>query len=78
MKVILIRFNSDEWVLVPARNSKEDIVNLYTKLNINEFKNLLEGNIVKDIENQPDKEHLLGILNKQNYNGLEVELYEII
>ena len=78
MKVILIRFNSDEWVLVPARNSKEDIVNLYTKLNINEFKNLLEDNIVKDIENEPDKEHLLGILNKQNYNGLEVELYEII
>ena len=78
MKVILIRFNLNEWVLVPNRNTKEDIVNLYTKLNINEFKNLLKGNIVEDIENEPDKEHILSILNKKNYDGLEVELYEII
>ena len=78
MKVNLLKINNSNWVVIPLRNTVQDILNIYSKNNIDEFNNLLGGNIIKDIDGKPDILKATEIIRKYNSNVEEIdfELYE--
>ena len=78
MKVNLLKINNSNWIVIPLRNTVQDILNIYSKNNIDEFNNLLGGNIIKDIDGKPDILKATEIIRKYNSNVQEIdfELYE--
>ena len=78
MKVNLLKINNSNWVVIPLRNTVQEILNIYSKNNIDEFNNLLDGNIIKDIDGKPDILKATEIIRKYNSNVEEIdfELYE--
>ena len=76
MNLIVIKFSNEEWVVVPERNSIEDIVNLFTKLNIEQFRDLLKDNIIDDDNKKPNYFQL-----KKKYNideHTKIQYHEIL
>lgn len=78
MKVNLLKINNSNWVIIPIRNTIQEILDIYSKNNIDEFNNLLGGNIIKDIDGNPDISKATEIIKKYNSNIEEInfELYE--
>lgn len=78
MKVNLLKINNSNWVVIPIRNTVQEILDIYSKSNIDEFNNLLGENIIKDIDGKPDILKATEIIRKYNSNIEEIdfELYE--
>jgi len=78
MKVNLLKINNSNWVVIPKRNTVQEILDIYSKINIDEFNNLLDENIIKDINGEPDILKATKIIKKYNSNIEEIdfELYE--
>ena len=47
MKVNLLKINNSNWVVIPLRNTVQEILDIYTNVSIDEFNNLLNENIIK-------------------------------
>ena len=78
MKVNLLKINNSNWVVIPLRNTVQEILDIYSKNNIDQFNNLLSGNIIKDIDGKPDILKATEIIRRHNSNIEEIdfELYE--
>lgn len=78
MKVNLLKINNCYWVVIPLRNNVQEILDIYTNVSIDEFNNLLNENIIKDIDGEPDILKATEIIKKNNNNIEEIdfELYE--
>jgi|UniRef100_A0A6C0BV81 hypothetical protein len=54
MKINLLKFNDNQWVVVPPRNTVQEILDILNKSSKEDFTNLLGGNFINDKEGQPD------------------------
>lgn len=54
MKINLLKFNDNQWVLIPPRNTVQEILDILNKSTKEEFENLLQVNFINDKEGQPD------------------------
>jgi hypothetical protein len=76
MKVNLLKINNSNWVLIPLRNTVQEILDIYINVSIDEFNNLLGENIIKDIDGEPDILKATEIIRKYNIEEIDFELYE--
>ena len=53
MKINLLKFSDDQWVLVPPRNTVQEILDILNKSK-KSFEDLLKENFINDKEGQPD------------------------
>ena len=54
MKINLLKFNDNQWVLIPPRNTVQEILDILSKSSKEEFEDLLKGNFINDKDGQPD------------------------
>ena len=54
MKINLLKFCEDQWLVVPPRNTVQEILDILSKSSKEEFKDLLQENIINDKDGQPD------------------------
>ncbi len=54
MKINLLKFNDNQWVLVPPRNTVQEILDILSKSSKEEFEDLLKANFINDRDGQPD------------------------
>ena len=50
----IIKIKDIGWVIVPIRNTNEDIIYHYDFLPVSVFKDLYSENIIEDIDGRPD------------------------
>jgi hypothetical protein len=71
----IIQFQDDDdykWVVVPERNTIQDIEQLFNQLSIKDFKDLLKEFIVNDNDGKPNVLDATGIVVKTNKNITEI------
>ena len=79
MKVNLLKFNNTHWVIIPNRNTVQEVLDLYNKLNLNEFTDLFKMNIIDDNNGQPDIFNAVKIIKKySDIENIDFELYECL
>lgn len=79
MKVNLLKFNNTHWVIIPNRNTVQEVLDLYNKLNLNEFTDLFKMNIIEDNNGQPDILNAVKIIKEySNVENIDFELYECL
>jgi len=77
--VNIIKINNKEWVIVPYRNTNTEIIDIYQKLPIDEFKKLMEDFIIDDKNDKPDILTATAIVRTYIYTGeIIFELFELI
>jgi hypothetical protein len=54
MKINLLKFNDNQWVVVPPRNTVQEILDILSKSSKEEFEDLLKANFINDRDGQPD------------------------
>lgn len=54
MKINLLKFCEDQWLVVPPRNTVQEILDILNKSSKEAFKDLLQENIINDKEGKPD------------------------
>lgn len=54
MKINLLKFCDDQWVVVPPRNTVQEILDILNKSSKKEFEDLLKANFINDKEGKPD------------------------
>ena len=54
MKINLLKFCEDQWLVVPPKNTVQEILDILSKSSKEEFKDLLQENIINDKDGQPD------------------------
>ena len=57
MNINIIKFKDSQdykWVIVPERNTIDDILKLFDQLSIQDFKDLLNDSIVDDNDGEPN------------------------
>lgn len=76
----LLKFSANEWVVIPPRNTVQEVLDIYKRVNLNEFKDLFNEHIIQDINGKPDLEKATLIINQPNTSDKELkfELYEIL
>lgn len=79
MKVNLLKFNNTHWVIIPKRNTVQEVLDLYNKLNLNEFTDLFKMNIIEDNNGQPDIFNAVKIIKEHSdIENIDFELYECL
>ena len=78
IKVNLLKFTKNNWVIVPERNSVQEILDLIHQLGSEEFKNLNMEFIINDKEGQPDVLKASEIIHRyKKVEEISFELYEM-
>lgn len=54
MKINLLKFNENQWIVVPPRNTVQEILDILDRSSLQDFTNLLGTNIINDKQGQPD------------------------
>jgi len=75
----LLKFNNTKWVMIPQRNTLQEVIDIYKTVDINEFNELFETNIIEDNNGNPDT--LTATKMIQHYRcieDIEFELYEYL
>tara|TARA_Y100000389_G_C17349320_1_gene457567 strand:+ start:99 stop:350 length:252 start_codon:yes stop_codon:yes gene_type:complete len=69
-----------KWVVVPERNTIQDIERLFDELSIEDFKDLLKDFIVNDNDGKPNILDATGIVVKTNKDIKEIDwqLYSFV
>ena len=79
MKMNILKFNEKQWVLIPPRNTVQEILDIIQNNNYELFKELLEDNFINDNNGQPNVFEVKKIYKKYtDDNILDFELYEIL
>mgnify|MGYP005997232897 CR=1 FL=1 len=79
LKVNLLKFTQNYWVVIPERNTVQEILDLIQQLGIEEFKNLTMENIINDKEGKPDILKASEIIHRyQKVDEIIFELYEML
>ena len=50
----IIKIKDVGWVIVPIRNTNEDVINHYDSLSKSVFKDLYSENIIEDVDGRPN------------------------
>lgn len=69
MNIDILQFQDTEdykWVIIPERNTLDDIIKLFDELSIEDFKDLLKEFIVNDNDGKPNVLDATGIVVKTN------------
>ena len=78
LKVNLLKITEDNWIVIPGRNSVQEILNLIQKIGVNEFKNLNMEYIIDDKNGEPDIFKASEIIHRyQKVEEISFELYEM-
>jgi len=82
MNINIIKFQDTEdykWVIVPERNTLDDIIKLFDQLSIEDFKDLLKEFIVDDNDGKPNILDATNIVVKIHNDITEInwELYSL-
>ena len=82
MNINIIKFQDTEdykWVIVPERNTLDDIIKLFDQLYIEDFKDLLKEFIVDDNDGKPNFLDATNIVIKIHNDITEIvwELYSL-
>ena len=82
MNINIIKFQDTEyykWVIVPERNTLDDIIKLFDQLSIEDFKDLLTEFIVDDNDGKPNILDATDIIVKIHNDITEInwELYSL-
>jgi len=75
MNIDILQFQDTKdykWVIVPERNTLDDIIKLFDQLSIEDFKNLLKEFIVNDNDGKPNVLDATGIVVKTNKDITEI------
>tara|TARA_Y100000768_G_scaffold234406_1_gene177200 strand:- start:450 stop:701 length:252 start_codon:yes stop_codon:yes gene_type:complete len=75
MNKYIIKFQDGDdykWVVVPERNTIQDIEQLFNQLSIEDFKDLLKEFIVNDNDGKPNVLDATGIVVKTNKDITEI------
>ena len=79
LKVNLLKFTQNYWVVIPSRNTVQEILDLIQQLGVEEFKNLTMENIINDKEGKPDILKASEIIHRyQKVDEIIFELYEML
>lgn len=54
MEINLLKFSDNQWVLVPPRNTVQEILDILNKSSKKEFEDLLKANFINDKQGKPD------------------------
>ena len=65
--------NDYKWVIVPERNTLDDIIKLFNQLSIKDFKDLLKEFIVDDKDGKPNILDATAIIVKTNKDITEID-----
>lgn len=75
----ILKFNEKQWVLIPPRNTVQEILDIIQNNSYELFKELLEDNFINDNNGQPDESEVIKIYKKYTDDSiLDFELYEIL
>jgi len=79
MNINVIKFSEDKWVIVPQRNTIDEIIDIYSKQSLDKFKELFEEFIIKDKDGKPDILAATAIVRKINNDTKDItfQLYSI-
>ena len=79
LKINLLKFTKNNWVIVPERNSVQEILDLIHQLGSEEFKKLNMEFIIDDKEGQPDIFKASEIIHRyKKVEEITFELYEML
>ena len=79
LKVNLLKFTENHWVVIPCKNTVQDIIDLIQRVGVEEFKNLTMEYIINDKEGQPDVLKASEIIHRyQKVEEISFELYEML
>ena len=79
VKVNLLKFTENYWVIVPKRNTVQEILDLIQQLGVEGFKNLTMEYIINDKNGQPDILKASEIIHRyQKVDEILFELYEML
>lgn len=79
MKFNLLKFNETTWVLVPPRNTVQEILDILQKTTREDFVELLQSNFIDDINGLPDTISASKIaLRYERPEEIYFELYEYL
>lgn len=54
MKINLLKYCDNKWIVIPPRNTVQEILDIINKYSIKTLENLLESNLIDDKNNKPD------------------------
>lgn len=79
MKFNLLKLNETTWVLVPPKNTVQEILDIVQKSTKQDFKKLLQSNFIDDINGLPDTIIASKIaLRYERAEEIDFELYEYL
>lgn len=79
LKVNLLKFTENNWIVVPCRNSIQDMIDLIQRIGVEQFKYLNMEYIINDKEGQPDILKASEIIHRyQKVEEISFELYEML
>ena len=78
MKINLLKFCEDQWLVVPPRNTVQEILEILSKCSKEELKDLLQANFLNDKDGQPDimKAAEISVRYYSKETEFDFELYE--
>lgn len=79
LKVNLLKFTENHWVVIPCRNTVQEILDLIQRVGVEEFQNLNMEYIINDKDGQPDVLKASEIIHRyQKVEEISFELYEML
>ncbi len=78
LNVNLLKITENHWVVIPGRNTVQDIIDLIQKIGVEKFKNLNMEYMINDKDGQPDIFKASEIIHRyQKVEEISFELYEM-
>jgi hypothetical protein len=71
----IIKIKDIGWVIVPIRNTNEDVINHYDSLSESVFKDLYSENIIEDVDGHPN---FIKVNEKFKDNHQTLNMFELM
>ena len=79
MQFNILKFNENTWVLIPPKNTVQEILDILQKTTMEDFVELLQANFIEDIDGLPDTISASKIaLRYERAEEIDFELYEYL
>ena len=79
LKVNLLKFCENNWIVVPGRNTVQDLIDIIQRIGTDEFKKLNMEFVIDDKDGQPDVLKASEIIYRyKKPEEISFELYEML